>query len=304
MRLTYTESLKKPIFNPTMQSQEFLGYAQNVLDKALLIPAIGVLESEMPLASGLGFPIKRVPKSTVRILKPYTVTGVASAQRAEKAEAHVAGIGAVDYLDRECITYAEKELITSKAVGQLGFPLLNNIVTILTRMVNLPIEKAVIDSMIAATCQTAAAGDEWDGAAPVITKDIETARRALVAKGFPRQTHRLIVSGYDYSSILLYLESKGFMGLTYETSLPFITKYFNLPVILEENAIGETDILEDKAIVFAQGEEWGCIVESVPLRTRTWKDENLDGTWVEVSRECKPVRVIGDSVYTITNTVT
>ena len=301
----YLESLKKAVFDPIQQSQEFLQYAPNVLDKALLIPALGVLETQFPMASGQGFPIRRVPKSTYRVVVPYTVATVASAQKSEKAEAHVAGVGDVDKVDGECLCYAEKELITHKAMTQLGYPLMNSIVTILTQMVNLPVEKAVIDAMVAATCGTAAAQACWDAASGIkITSDIEIGRRALVAAGFPRRTHKLIVSGYDYSSILLYLEGLGFMGLTYETSIPFIAHYFNLPVILEENVIGTTDILSDTAILFGQGEDWGAIIESVPLKTRTWRDEDLDGTWIEVSRECEPKRIVAKSVYTITNTVT
>lgn len=300
--------MKGPVFDSVAQTGEFLQYGPNVLDKALLIPAIGVLEAEMPLAAGKAWPIRRVPKSTYRVLVPYTLPSIAAAQRSEKAEAHVAGIGDVDYEDGECLCYSEKELITNKAMTQLGYPLLNNITRILTRMVNLPVEKAVIDAMIAATCQTLASEARWDAASGVvISKDIEKGRRALTAKGFPRRTHVLIVSGYDYSSIILYLESKGFMGLTYEASLEFVAKYLNIPVLLEENAIGatgsEVDILSDTAILCARGQDWGAIVESVPLKIRTWKDENLDGTWVEVSRECEPIRIVGDSIYTITNTV-
>ncbi|NVM57909.1 MAG: hypothetical protein HWN51_07310 [Desulfobacterales bacterium] len=303
--MSYKESLKQPVFDPKAQTGEFMQYAPNVLDKALLIPAIGVLEAEMPLAAGKAWPIRRVPKSTYRVLVPYDVPNVAAAQRSEKAEAHVAAIGDVNYEDGECVCYSEKELITNKAMTQLGYPLLNNVTRILTRMVNLPVEKAVVDAMVAATCQTAAAEACWDAASGVvITKDIETGRRALTKKGFPRRTHVLILSGYDYSSLLLYLESKGFMGLTYETSLEFVAKYLNIPVLLEENDIEDTDILSDTAILCARGEDWGAIIESVPLRTRTWRDENLDGTWAEVSRECKPERIVADSIYTITNTVT
>lgn len=303
-KLSYTKSLKQPLFDPIAQTGEFMQYAPNVLDKALIIPAVGVLEAEMPLAAGQGFPIKRVPKSTYRIMKPYAIPNVAAAQRSEKAEAHVAGVGDVDYVDGECLCYSEKELVTNKAMTQLGYPLLNNVTRILTRMVNLPIEKAVIDAMVAATCQTEAAEACWDAATTYITKDIEKGRRALTKKGFPRRTHVLILSGYDYSSLLLYLESKGFMGLTYEASLEFVAKYLNIPVLLEENDIEDTDLLSDTAILCARGTDWGAVVESVPLKVRTWKDEDLDGTWAEVSRECKPERIVNDSVYTITNTVT
>ncbi|NVM23558.1 MAG: hypothetical protein HWN68_17470 [Desulfobacterales bacterium] len=306
--MSYEKAMKGPVFDPIAQTGEFLQYAPNVLDKALLIPAVGVLEAEMPLAAGKAWPIRRVPKSTYRVLYPYAISGVAAAQRSEKAEAHVAGLGDVDYDDGECLCYSEKELITRKAMTQLGYPLLNYVTMILVRMVNLPIEKAVVDAMVAATCQTAASEARWDAASGVvITKDIEKGRRALASKGFPRRTHVLILSGYDYSSVILYLESKGFMGLTYETSLEFVAKYLNIPVLLEENAIGatgaEVDILSDTAILCARGQDWGAIVESVGLNIRTWRDENLDGTWVEVSRECEPKRILGDSIYTITNTV-
>ena len=300
----YAKSLKEELWDPKRESLEFLQYAGNVLDRALVTTAIGVLEVEMPCASGEAWSILRVGKSTYRIGKPYALSNVASAQKAEKAEAHIAGLGDVDYADGECLCYAEKELVTNKAIRQLGYPLVGNVTSILTRMVNLPIEKAVIDEMKKATCQTASATACWDTATPSITKDLEIGRRALQAKGYPRDTHVLIVSDYDFSSMLLFLQSKGFMGMSFEASKPYVSKYFDLPIINEANLIDTTAILDDTAILFAKTPKAGVLVESESLKVRTWIDQNLDGTWIEVSRESKPERLDNNSVYTITNTVT
>ena len=305
----YAKSLKEELWDPKRESLEFLQYAGNVLDRALVTTAIGVLEVEMPCASGEAWSILRVGKSTYRIGKPYALSNVASAQKAEKAEAHIAGLGDVDYADGECLCYAEKELVTNKAIRQLGYPLVGNVTSILTRMVNLPIEKAVIDAMKATTCQTAGASACWDATTGVaITKDLEIGRRALQAKGYPRDTHVLIVSAYDFQSMLLYLEGLGYMGMTFETTKPYVSKYFDLPIIIEANAIKanatSTAILDDVAILFAKTPKAGALVESEMLKVRTWIDENLDGRWIEVSRECKPERLDAKSVYTITNTKT
>ena len=301
---TYAKSLEQELWDPRKEALEFLQYAPNVLARALVTTAIGVLEVEMPCASGVAWGILRVDKSTYRIGKPFAISNVAGAQKVEKAEAHIAGLGDVDYVDGECLCYAEKELITNKAITQLGYPLLGNMTAILTRMINLPIEKAVIDAMKATTCQTASATACWDSATPSILKDIEIGRRALQAKGYARDLHALIVSDYDFSSILLYLEDQGYMGMTFEAGKAYISKYLDLPVIIEANAINATAILEDTAILFAQTTKAGALVESESLRVRTWDDQSLNGKWIEVSRECKPERLDNNSVYTITNTVT
>lgn len=300
----YTKALKLDLFDPKKEALEFLQYKPNVLDRALNITAIGVLEVDLPCASGEAFPILRVEKSTFRIGTPYAISNVAGAQRAEKAESHVAGLPDVGFEDGECLCYSEKELVTNKAMRQLGFNLVGNVTSILTRMVNLPIEKLIIDEMTKATCQTKGATACWDSATPSITKDIEIGRRALKAKGYPRSEHVLLISDYDYSSIILYLESKGFMGLTFETALPYITKYFDLPILLESNLIGTTPILSDLAILFAKTPKAGALVESESLNVKTWEDENLDGKWIRVEREALPKRLDAQSVYTITNTVT
>ena len=81
-----------------------------------------------------------------------------------------------------------------------------------------------------------------------------------------------------------------------------------MPIINEANAIKanatSTAILDDVAILFAKTPKAGVLVESEPLKVRTWIDQNLDGTWIEVSRESKPERLDANSVYTITNTKT
>ena len=305
----YTKALKRDLFDPKKEALEFLQYSANVLDRALVTTAIQVLEVEMPCARGDAWNILRVPKSTFRIGTPFALTTVAGAQRSEKAESHIAGLPDAGYEDGECLCYSEKEMVTDKAMRQLGYDLVSNVTSILTRMVNLPIEKAVIDAMKATTCQTKGATTCWDSTTPSITKDIEIGRRALVSKGYPRSEHVLLISDYDYSSIILYLESKGFMGLTFETALPYISKYFDLPILIEANSIYttpilDTPILEDLAILFARTPKAGVLVESESLNVKTWIDENLEGKWIRIQRECLPVRLDSQSVYTITNTVT
>ena len=300
----YTRSLEQELWDPKRESLEFLQYAPNVLDRALVTTAIGVLEVEMPCASGEAWSILRVGKSTYRIGKPFVLSNVVAPQKAEKAEAQVAGLPDVDYADGECLSYAMKEAVTKKAITQLGYPLVGNVTAILTRMVNLPIEKAVIDAMKATTCQTAPAIACWDATSPSITKDIEIARRALQAKGYARNLHVLIVSDYDFSSMLLYFEEQGYMGMSFEAKKAYVSKYLDLPIIIEANAINTTKILDDTAILFAQTTKAGALVESEPLSVRTWDDQNLNAKWIEVSRECNPERLDPNSVYTITNTVT
>lgn len=302
---TYVKALEKDLFDPKKEALEFLQYSANVLDKALVTTAIGVLEVELPLSAGEAWSILRVDKSSYRIGKPFPITNVAGAPREEKAEAHIAGLPDVDYVDGECVCYAEKELITQKAMAQVGYPLVGNATAILTRMVNLPIELAIVNEMKKATCQTLPATACWDNITTQnITKDIEIGRRALQAKGYPRDTHVLIVSPYDFTSIILALEEAGYMGLTFETTKPFIAKYFDLPLLIEANVIDTTPILEDVAILFGKTPKAGVLVESQSLTVRTLDDPNIRGRWIEVSRECKPERLDANSVYTITNTVT
>lgn len=297
--------------NREKEALEWLQYDNNLKQRALVEIAKGVIDAKFPMCDGLGWPIRSVGQRMFTYPTPRAVTTIAAGTKKEKAEAKIANIADYEMAEEECLCYAIKDSYTEDMLKYAGLPVVRDMTKILTQMISIPIEKAVIDAMVATTCQTLPAQACWDVATTYVTSDIMLGRTALAQKGFPRNTHRLIVDGHDFASIVSYMEGKGYLKfperekpLTVET----VSQILDMPVIIEDSMIDvagtDTPILSDTAILVAYDVDYGALFQSKPFSIRTWKDENLELHWIQASREVLPKRIINDAIYTITNTAT
>ncbi len=292
------------------ETLEFLQLPDVQIARSIVDIAKKIIEGRFPMADGLGFPIVNVPTRRDKYIEPSPLETDVASPVAEKAECPIAGLGVPTMPTFETVKYGLKDMVTREAVEDAGWGIVEWTIKRLTQRVQLPIEKSVIDAMIAATCQTEAAEACWDAAAGVaVTKDLLAARRALSKKGFPWNTHQLIVSSYDFSSMVLYFEGKGYLTQGVARDQPMareaVAKIIDMPCLVEPCVINTTDVLSDTAIVHCRDPDYGALFQRHPLRSRTWEDDHVEGArWIELSREILAKRIVNDSVYTITNTVT
>jgi len=289
---------------------EFLQLPPNLLTRGIVEITKKVIEGTFPMSEGLGFPIKPVGSRAFKYIQPTTLETASAPEVAEKTEVPIAGLSDWTIPTADTIKRGVKDMITRETIEDSGWNIVTHVTTRLMQMVHLPIEKAVIDAMKASTCQTAGATACWDATSGVkITKDIFNARINLKKKGYTWGLHQLIVSPYDFGSMVDYYEDKGFLkevinedqGIT----LARVAKIIDLPVIIEPAVIGTTDVLADTAIVHARNVDWGALFQRHPLKTRSWEDDAIEGArWIEVTREALAKRIMSESVFTITNTVT
>jgi hypothetical protein len=291
------------------EALEFLQLTPTLLTRGIVDIAKKIIRAKFPMSDGLGFPIRAVPSRKFTYVEPTALETEVAPEVAEKTECPLANLSDPTIPKEETHKYGVKEMITREAVEDAGWDIISNVINRLTQKVSLPVEKEVIDAMKATTCQTAGASACWDATTPLITKDLLVARRNLVKKGYPWDTHQLIVSPYDFQSMVLYFEGKGYLttGVGRETPMApsVVAKIVDMPVIIEPCIIGTTDILEDLAIVHSRDPDYGALFQRTPLKSRTWMDDAIEGArWVEMSREVLAKRIKNESVYTITNTVT
>lgn len=292
------------------ESLEFLQLPETQIQRAIVEIAKKIVEGRFPMADGFGFPIVNVENRQFTYVEPQALESDVAPIVAEKTECPLAGLTDPEIPTAETHKYGNKELVTREAVEDAGWDIIQWTITRLTQRVLLPIEKEVIDAMLAATCQTAGATVCWDAAAAVaITKDLLAARRALSKVGYPWPLHQLIVSPYDFSSLVLYFEGKGYLTEGVARDQPMareaVAKIVDMPVHVEPCVIGVTDILADSAIVHARDPDYGALFQRHPLRSRTWEDPHIEGArWIEISREVLAKRIKSNAVYTITHTVT
>ena len=292
------------------EALEFIQLPDVQLRRSIVDIAKKIIEANFPMATGLGFPIVNVEGRNFKYVEPCVLETEVAPIVAEKAECPVAGLGAPTIPEEDTHKYGNKEMITREAVEDAGWSVIQWAITRLTQRVQLPIEKEVIDAMIATTCQTLAASACWDATTAVaITADLMAARKALVAKGYPWNVHQLIVCPHDFTSMVLYFEGKGYLteGVARENPMApsMVAKIVDMPVIIEPCIIGTTDILDDLAIVHARDPDYGALFQRRPLGSRTWDEPHIEGAkWVEISREVVAKRILANAVYTITNTKT
>lgn len=291
------------------EALEFLQLPQTQITRLIVEIAKKQIEGTFPMCDGLGFPIVNVPNRRFTYVEPHVLETDVAPLVAEKAECPVAGLDDPTIPEENTHKYGLKEMVTREAVEDAGWDLITWTIKRLTQRVCLPIEKEVIDAMKATTCQTASATACWDASTTYITKDILIARRALVTKGYPWNTHQLIVSPFDFQSMVIYFEGKGYLteGIARENPLApaMVSKIVDMPVLIEPVLIDTTAILSDLAIVHARDGDLGALFQRHPLKSRTWEDDAIEGArWIEMSREVLAKRIVSNSVYTITNTVT
>lgn len=268
------------------------------------------IEGKYPMSDGLGFPIVPVGNRRFTYVEPHALESEVAPIVAEKAECPVAGLDDPEIPTKNTHKYGLKEMVTREAVEDAGWDIIAWTIKRLTQRTQLPVEKEVIDAMLATTCQTASAGACWDATSGVvITKDILNARVNLAKKGFPWNTHQIIVSGVDFKSMVVYFEGKEYLtaGIGRERPLGVesIAKILDMNVIIEDAIIGTTPILDDKAIVHGRDPDYGALFQRHPLKSRVWEDDAIEGArWFEMSREVLAERIVNNSVFTITNTVT
>lgn len=291
------------------EALEFLQLPSTQIARLIHDIAKKQIEGKFPMSDGLGFPIVPVASRRFTYIEPHVLETEVASKVAEKAECPVAGLDDPTIPEENTHKYGLKEMITREAVEDAGWDLITWTIKRLTQRVQLPVEKEVIDAMLATTCQTAGATACWDASPTYITKDILIARRALGSKGYPWNTHQLIVSPYDFQSMAIYFEGKGYLttGIARDRPLAVesIAKIIDMPILIEDVLIDTTAILSDKAIVHARDPDYGALFQRHPLKSRSWEDDAIEGArWIEMSREVLAKRIVNTSVYVITNTVT
>lgn len=291
------------------EALEFLQLPPTQITRLILDIAKKQIEGKYPMSDGLGFPIVPVASRRFTYIEPHALEISVAPQVAEKAECPIAGLDDPTIPTENTHKYGLKEMITREAVEDAGWDLVTWVIKRLTQRVQLPVEKEIIDAMKATTCQTTTAIACWDVASPSITKDLLNARVNLAKKGFPWNTHQLIVSGVDFKSMVLYMEGKGYLttgiGRDRPNAIESIAKIIDMPIIIEDAIIGTTAILDDLAIVHGRDPDYGALFQRTPLKSRTWEDDAIEGArWIEMSREVLAKRIVNNSIFTITNTVT
>lgn len=291
------------------EALEFLQLPQTQITRLIVEIAKKQIEGTFPMCDGLGFPIVPVPNRRFTYVEPHVLETDVAPRVAEKAECPVAGLDDPTIPEENTHKYGLKEMVTREAVEDAGWDLITWTIKRLTQRVCLPIEKEVIDAMKATTCQTASALACWDASTTYITKDILIARRALVTKGYPWNLHQIVVSPLDFQSMVIYFEGKGYLteGIARENPLApaMVSKIVDMPVLIEPVLIDTTKVLDDLAIVHARDGDLGALFQRHPLKSRTWEDDAIEGArWIEMSREILAKRIVNNSCYTITNTVT
>lgn len=291
------------------EALEFLQLPTTQITRLIVEIAKKQIEGTFPMCDGLGFPIVPVRNRRFTYVQPHVLETDVAPLVAEKAECPVAGLDDPTIPEENTHKYGLKEMVTREAVEDAGWDLITWTIKRLTQRICLPIEKEVIDAMKATTCQTASATACWDASTTYITKDILIARRALVTKGYPWNTHQLIVSPFDFQSMVIYFEGKGYLteGIARENPLApaMVSKIVDMPVLIEPVLIDTTKVLDDLAIVHARDGDLGALFQRHPLKSRSWEDDAIEGArWIEMSREVLAKRIVNNACYTITNTVT
>jgi len=267
------------------------------------------IEGKYPMSEGLGFPIRNVASRRFKHLIPVAIESTVAGTIAEKAEAPIANLGAPSTEEDTIIKYGTKEMVTREAIEDAGWNVIPWVITRLSQRVHLPIERDVINAMLASGALTAPAQATWDSATTYITNDILNARNELVRRGFPWNTHQLIVNPRNFKDMVVFFEGKGYLteGVGRDTPLApaVVAKIVDMPVIIEPCQIDTTLILDDNAIVHARDPDYGCLWQRSALKSRTWEDDAIEGArWIELSREILADRIVAESVFVISNTTT